>query len=568
MVMKKLITICAVVIMMLAVSGVTQAAMKTYSIVDYPAWQLDIMTHLTDHVSGTITADPMTGVIDSASASFTITGATSSYTVASATITAPYYVVVTPTEIYLPSAAPEGFLRLSGSTGVSGVNSSAILWWYTPANPWVVGTMDWASYSGQVGSHGSGPYFASAPYDPSVEFKYYPYVVATVVPEPPPTEVWVDDDYCEGCSNDGHTWGYDAFAVIQQGINAVAPGGTIVVAAGTYVEIGQIVIDKNLTITGAGIGNTVIKKNENTGDTGSGTNRGWFLVTDGNSLTLSKVTLDGDEKQICIAILSYGTADVNACEIKNISWSAESYYGRGICLYANAGNVVRDCMFSNIRRIGVFAFGSGVGAEICGNTYTGKGVGDWLDYGVELGGGAVAEIKDGKITNCKGVASVDGSESAAVLISTYYGDGTQGTLLGNTLTGNTYGIGVGYDGNDTSVVEARYNNLSGNDEAGIDTTSNTKTVNAEKNWWGDMSGPKDPCGTMETDGKTCYDVSVILNADGLGSAVSENVSYCPWLLVPIISSVDSPCPAGDLNGDCKVDFLDLAILANNWLVGT
>ncbi len=28
------------------------------------------------------------------------------------------------------------------------------------------------------------------------------------------------------------------------------------------------------------------------------------------------------------------------------------------------------------------------------------------------------------------------------------------------------------------------------------------------------------------------------------------------------------CPAGDLNGDCKVDFLDLAILANNWLVGT
>jgi hypothetical protein len=28
------------------------------------------------------------------------------------------------------------------------------------------------------------------------------------------------------------------------------------------------------------------------------------------------------------------------------------------------------------------------------------------------------------------------------------------------------------------------------------------------------------------------------------------------------------CPAGDLDGDCDVDFYDLAIMANNWLVGT
>ncbi|MGC9308542.1 MAG: hypothetical protein ACP5FL_07165, partial [Thermoplasmatota archaeon] len=30
-------------------------------------------------------------------------------------------------------------------------------------------------------------------------------------PLPPPTEVWVDDDYYDGGANDGHTWGYDAF---------------------------------------------------------------------------------------------------------------------------------------------------------------------------------------------------------------------------------------------------------------------------------------------------------------------------------------------------------------------
>jgi len=65
---------------------------------------------------------------------------------------------------------------------VSGVNSSADLQWYTPANPWVVGTMDWAGYTGTVGGKGSGPLFASGQVAP--EFSYYPWVVATVVPEP------------------------------------------------------------------------------------------------------------------------------------------------------------------------------------------------------------------------------------------------------------------------------------------------------------------------------------------------------------------------------------------------
>ncbi|MBN2227845.1 MAG: right-handed parallel beta-helix repeat-containing protein [candidate division Zixibacteria bacterium] len=48
------------------------------------------------------------------------------------------------------------------------------------------------------------------------------------------TEVWVDDDYYDGGANDGHTWGYDAFAVIDDGVTAVADGGTVYVAAGTY----------------------------------------------------------------------------------------------------------------------------------------------------------------------------------------------------------------------------------------------------------------------------------------------------------------------------------------------
>ena len=124
-----------------------------------------------------------------------------------------------------------------------------------------------------------------------------------------------------------------------------------------------------------------------------------------------------------------------------------------------------------------------------------------------------------------------------------------------------------YDG--ASDVEVSFNNIFGNG-AGVEligTPTNGLVIDATYNWWGDVSGPKDSDGTVDTDGTSCPDVSDIQNADGLGNAVSEYVDYCPWLLMPIISS-DSPCPAGDLDGDCDVDFADLAILANNWLVGT
>jgi len=74
---------------------------------------------------------------------------------------------------------------------------------------------------------------------------------------PPPSEVWVDDDYCDGCYNDGHTWGYDAFDNIQEGIDAVG-GSTVHVAAGMYNVASQIVIDKPLNLIGEDPATTII----------------------------------------------------------------------------------------------------------------------------------------------------------------------------------------------------------------------------------------------------------------------------------------------------------------------
>jgi hypothetical protein len=166
-----------------------ESANKTYSIVDYPDYQIDTVVSGVDHVSGTIIANPTTGVISSAS--FTITGATS-YTVASATID-PYYVHISPTQITVDQTNPTnplgyGNLRLSGSTGDSRFNL-AVLQWYVPGNPWMAGSFPYPAYKGTVFNNnapkGTKDYasdFASATVGTD-----YPWVVATVVVPVPVT---------------------------------------------------------------------------------------------------------------------------------------------------------------------------------------------------------------------------------------------------------------------------------------------------------------------------------------------------------------------------------------------
>ncbi len=76
---------------------------------------------------------------------------------------------------------------------------------------------------------------------------------------PAPAEVWVDDDYCDGCSNGGHIWCYDAFNNIQDGIDAVAAGGTVNVAAGTYNVAATIIVNKPVSVSGPSGGGAIVK---------------------------------------------------------------------------------------------------------------------------------------------------------------------------------------------------------------------------------------------------------------------------------------------------------------------
>ncbi|MFA9454351.1 MAG: right-handed parallel beta-helix repeat-containing protein, partial [Candidatus Aminicenantaceae bacterium] len=51
-----------------------------------------------------------------------------------------------------------------------------------------------------------------------------------------PNEIWVDENFRAGGHNRGHTWGYDAFSRIQDGVNALSFWGKVNVAPGTYNE--------------------------------------------------------------------------------------------------------------------------------------------------------------------------------------------------------------------------------------------------------------------------------------------------------------------------------------------
>lgn len=115
--------------------------------------------------------------------------------------------------------------------------------------------------------------------------------------------VYVDDNYADGLENNGHTFGYNAFATIQEGINAVAFAGTVNVAEGDYTE--NLIVDKSLTINGAGVG-TVISSIKSTGDSvtiqslkiinsnshDGGVSDYGVKATAGKALTLETVTVD------------------------------------------------------------------------------------------------------------------------------------------------------------------------------------------------------------------------------------------------------------------------------------
>ncbi|MBT3371640.1 MAG: hypothetical protein HOA08_10925 [Rhodospirillaceae bacterium] len=237
--------------------------------------------------------------------------------------------------------------------------------------------------------------------------------------------------------------GADYKIVIGDGVVNLADGGD--------ANPAQIVIDKNLTIQGQGQGDSVIQAIADTGS--SGNSRGMFLVNSGVTLDISDLTVSGAGQQTYQAFRHMGSGNFDNVEFTEIKFGIYS----GVAIAAFGGgpgqNIdVTNSDFSEIGRIGVLYFGADVSGTFEGNSYNGKGVGDFLDYALDISAGADITVRDNQISDNLGVAASDGSTSAAILVTTYFGGGTTATIGDNSLTDNTHAVAIGYNGNDSSNV--------------------------------------------------------------------------------------------------------------------
>lgn len=309
-----------------------------------------------------------------------------------------------------------------------------------------------------------------------------------------------------------------AFTSVAVAAASASAGDTIFVCPGFHTESSQIVIDIDLTVEGYDRTLTTLSVDFDTGS--GGDSRGFILVTPGTDLQLRDLTIDGSGRKVWQAIRHRGSGSIERVDFREIKFdeSGPSYAGTAVAAFGSDGPVhILESTFEEIGRIGGLYFGSGVnGSRFEDNVYIGKGVGDWLDYALDISAGVEMEVVGNEVSGNRGVASSDGSTSGAFLVTTFFGSGTTATILNNDLSDNTTAIIVGYNASDSSLVNAHQNNISGND-FGVTTTA--PPVDATCNWWGIDSGPGGA-------------------GPGTGDTADSGVAFYPWLVNP----APSTCP--------------------------
>jgi len=233
----------------------------------------------------------------------------------------------------------------------------------------------------------------------------------------PPAQVWVDASWSGRKHCGGHTWHVDAFSSIQRGIDGVAAGGAVTVAAGVYTE--KVVISKPVTLRGpqAGISPNAPTDADptagNTARTAGGEavlrppaldltlGAGMLITIKAERVTVDGFTLDGHNPALTDGVLLNGVAGQAAAGI-----GVENGPFRQVVIF---NNIVR-----NMYRAGVYLFAQGPHADgnrISNNRLdnlpvrtdalpyaTDKAV---TAYGIRVGGDSfMGEISDNTLTRC------------------------------------------------------------------------------------------------------------------------------------------------------------------------
>jgi len=295
---------------------------------------------------------------------------------------------------------------------------------------------------------------------------------------PPPNEVWVDDTGPSCLTGPGNGTQLDPFCKIQDGIDAVATGGTVYVAAGTYDE--QVVINKSLTLQGAG-DTTIVQPSSDAKLTQVFDGLFWYgtpdtkniagiivaNVPDGSAVTVKNLKVDESSVTTKPAGADY-LAGIFYRETGGIvdtvtvlgagAWSSgDRAYGMYLSAATNTVSVeIEDSTITNFDKNGIEAMGDKLTANIHDNTITGRGsVDDEVQNGVNVGRGAAGTVNTNTISNMSyspltwwsaGVIVVTGG-SAEVTNNTIEDcqigvifDNSGGEAEGNTVAGGEVGL--------------------------------------------------------------------------------------------------------------------------------
>ena len=254
-----------------------------------------------------------------------------------------------------------------------------------------------------------------------------------------------------------------------------------------------------------------------------------------------------DEIQNGVNVGRDAVATVNYNTISKLIYQPKTSWGAGIMFYnyvsprgvsatANHNNII-DCqtgiIFNNanalaegnsldggaVGLIGIYAEPDAAGewsASFIENTISGvRDSGSYQNAAIgantyHVGVTLTVTIDNNQLES--GSASADG-----ISIGVEGADGTIiATITNNNISGWEYGIRLDGALVDATSSCANSNSISGNDVFGV-YNGGTGTFNATCNWWGDDSGPSG-------------------EGPGMGDAVSDNVDFEPWVVVPTVTT--------------------------------
>ena len=276
------------------------------------------------------------------------------------------------------------------------------------------------------------------------------------------SNIYVDEANISGIEDGTETHPFDT---ITEGIDVVAPGKSVVVAAGIYNE--QLIINKEIALQGVGRESTSISGFEYTGN---------LITITADDVTISGFTIDG-KSATDIGIYSDSSSSIEISD--NLIQSHRDsgiFYHRTIDDYPSGIYVYNNEIYQNSQN-GIKVTGAGSGiieSNIIRNT----------SYGIKASDDTFLEVKKNNIKNNydSGIFCRDNSSLL---------------IWENEIRSNSIGIRVGALSSDTTNPDIGggdrggigRNNITGNVAYGVKNIT-ICNISAKHNWWGDATGPR------------------------------------------------------------------------------